>query len=202
MKNKNEIILKYLDDQLDQKELNEFLKQLDNDPLLSKEVEELRTSLNKLKLMNKEVKEESDNSYFTGIIPEFNRRREKKEKKFILLKPSFIYSVTVAASLLLFISIPFFNNIDDDDDLFIDDFSIEEIIGYYGIRFNDADDLTSVYFNNDENVIDNYFHENFQLNPEEINFYNYYLNGYFDFQDNDNELFDEIYTEMINTKLL
>lgn len=201
MKNKEEIILKYLDNQLDDAEYQEFEKRIENEPLLIKEVEKYRSSLNDLKLIDSQVRNESDNIYFSTIIPSFNKKREK-EKRFYIFKPSYIYSaIVVTALLLIFLSIPFYNKVSESD-LSDDELSFEELFGYYENRVSNIDELTAVFINSDENLIDNYVLEEFQLNLDEINYHNYYLNGYWDLPDNNNELSDEIFNEMINIKLL
>ncbi len=202
MNNIKEKIIKYLDDQLDVIQLADFEKQLEIDSKLKQDVEKYRAEVKQAKELNLSCEEMLDDNYFKNIIPKFHIYLEHKQQKKFVFQNAFAYSTVIVTSVvLLFFSIPFFQN-NIDKSLTDEEFVYEDILTYYNNHFNDVGELTATVFNNEDTILDymildelnlntygNYFLQNFNLD------YHYIIND-------ESEDFEEIFNEMINTKLL
>lgn len=94
---KNDRILKYLDDQMNEEERAAFEKELASSIELTAKFEEYRNLFSDIK----KVKEISiDPSYFVNVIPNFRNRIESKKKKKILTNLALGFSTLTAVIII------------------------------------------------------------------------------------------------------
>lgn len=100
-------IIKYLDNQLSEKEKKAFEEQLANSEELQRELQEYRSVLNEIKNLNRV---HPDEKYFASLVPRVRERLEKKKYHNPLRQISYAFSFAFLFLVGYFVFSPVFNN--------------------------------------------------------------------------------------------
>ena len=100
MNTMNELIIKYIEGSLDDKERTMFEKELSNSPSLQKELSKYKTVFNEFS----DYKEISvDDDYFMNMVPRFRSKLPGKLKRFPLYKIAFASAASLIVVMFLFL---------------------------------------------------------------------------------------------------
>lgn len=143
MKNYNQLIVDYLDDQLSEKERITFEKELQNNDALQKEFLEFKKVREVFSAKNITS---PDHEYFNTVVPRFRQSLEKNTRSHVIKKVGYVFTfliITLAAYLVF--QYYFFNQvtISDPSQLLTDDLSQDEINYLADYVSDDSQELLS-----------------------------------------------------------
>ena len=204
MKNKyDDIILKYLSGLLEREETENFEADIKNNADLKKRIEELSLNLADVKELHPK---ESDNSYFTSLIPRFREKLDARSGKRISFSLPRAIGYALAAALLIFVLLQNggdYENFDSESVLStIEKTGNDELNEFVELRYSD----TQLYDVIDEIDLDNYsdaINEELTEDTEELYSYTEYayygLEGIYDISESEE---GDIYKSLIDKKIL